>query len=59
MIVQDPVCGRHLTIDQVFASADHEGWECFFCSAVCAGRFRKQPALFAQAARQTNRKQDA
>jgi len=65
MTVRDPVCGRHLTIDQVTASADHGGWEYFFCSADCHGRFLRAPAAIADAAparataRQSEPRQDA
>ncbi|WP_375566093.1 YHS domain-containing protein [Oceaniradius stylonematis] len=49
MKVKDPVCGRHIDLDEVYASAEHEGWEYFFCSAVCHRRFRLEPSAFASA----------
>lgn len=65
MTVRDPVCGRHLTIDQAVASADHRGWAYFFCSADCHRRFLVTPAAFAATAparadaRQSEPRQDA
>ncbi|MBO6638095.1 MAG: YHS domain-containing protein [Roseitalea sp.] len=54
MTVQDPVCGRHIDLDEVYASEEHEGWEYFFCSAVCHRRFRLEPAAFASAPKPKN-----
>lgn len=49
MTVEDPVCRRQIEIDEVQASAKHEGWEYFFCSAACYRRFLLEPQVFASA----------
>ncbi len=43
MKVEDPVCGRSISLDQARASEDHDGWAYFFCSPDCHEAFKANP----------------
>lgn len=47
MTVRDPVCSRTISIAEVAASVDHEGWAYFFCSTECQLAFKVDPKEFA------------
>lgn len=48
MEVTDPVCGRRIALEAVQAYDEFMGWSYFFCSTVCAVRFRENPDKFAE-----------
>ncbi len=51
MKVTDPVCGARLSLENVIAQEDYEGWAYFFCSTDCHRRFRASPEGFSQKAK--------
>lgn len=46
MAITDPVCGKTLTLDQVVAHEEHNGWAYFFCSHDCHKTFLAEPKRF-------------
>ena len=42
----DPVCGMAVEPARARASATHGGWPYFFCSSLCAERFRAEPLRY-------------
>ncbi|MBU2582249.1 MAG: YHS domain-containing protein [Alphaproteobacteria bacterium] len=43
----DPVCRKTLTLDQVVAQEEHNGWAYFFCSYACQKTFLEDPKHYA------------
>jgi Cu+-exporting ATPase len=46
-LLEDPVCGRHLTETQALLTAEHEGHRYLFCSERCRMLFALRPDAFA------------